>query len=177
MTTFPRRMVGAATLDVRTYEEVEADRHASAQAAGVVLLAGIAGGIGLLGAGVPTLASLIAGVIGSLLGWMSWAALIFFIGTRLLPEPQTKADVGELLRTIAFAAAPGLLRVLGVVPVIGPSMYALVSIWMLVAMIVAVRQALDYRSTARAVAVCIVGWTLSLVLAAIIGLVFAPTVS
>ena len=177
MTTFPRRVVGAAALDARTYEEVEADRQASAQAAAVVLLAGIAGGIGLLGAGVPTLASLIAGVIGSLLGWVSWAALTFFIGTRLLPEPQTKADVGELLRTIAFASAPGLLRVLGVVPLVGPSIYALVSIWMLVAMIVAVRQALDYRSTARAVAVCIAGWALSLVIAAIIGVVFAPTVS
>jgi hypothetical protein len=176
MTTFPHRLMGAAILDARTYEEVEADRQASTQAAGVVLLAGIAGGIGLL-AGAPTLASLIAGVIGSLLGWISWAALIFFIGTRLLPEPQTKADVGELLRTIAFASAPGLLRVLGVVPVVGPSIYALVSIWMLTAMIVAVRQALDYRSTARAVAVCIVGWALSLVIAAIIGVAFAPTVS
>jgi hypothetical protein len=177
MITFPRRVVGAATLDAQTYEEVEADRQASAQAAAVVLLASIAGGIGLLGAGVPTLPSLIAGVIGSLLGWISWAALTFFIGTRLLPEPQTKADVGELLRTLAFASAPGLLRVLGVVPVVGPSIYALVSIWMLVAMIVAVRQALDYRSTARALAVCIVGWALSLVIAAIIGVVFAPTVS
>jgi hypothetical protein len=177
MTTFPRRLVGAATLESRTYEEVEADRQASAQAAAVVLLASIAGGIGLIGAGVPTLASLIAGVIGSLLGWVSWAALTFFIGTRLLPEPQTKADVGELLRTIAFASAPGLLRVLGVVPVVGPSIYAFVSIWMLVAMIVAVRQALDYRSTARAVAVCIAGWALSLVIAAIIGVTFARTVS
>jgi hypothetical protein len=177
MTTFPNRMMGAAILDARTYEEVEADRQASAQAAGVVLLVSAAGGIGLLGAGAPTFASFITGVIGSLLGWISWAALTFFIGTRLLPEPQTKADVGQLLRTIAFASAPGLLRVLGVVPIVGPSIYALVSVWMLVAMIVAVRQALDYRSTARAVAVCIVGWALSLVIAAIIGVVFAPTVS
>jgi hypothetical protein len=177
MTAFSRRVVGAAALDARTYEEVEADRQASAQAAAVVLLASIAGGIGLLGAGMPTLASLIAGVVGSLLGWVSWAALTFLIGTRLLPEAQTKADVGELLRTLAFASAPGLLRVLGVVPVVGRSIFALVSIWMLVAMIVAVRQALDYRSTARAVAVCIVGWALSLVIAAILGVVFAPTVS
>jgi hypothetical protein len=177
MTTFPRRVMGATILDARTYEEVEADRLASAQAAAVVLLAGIAGGIGVLGTGMPTFTSLIAGVIGSLLGWVSWAALTFFIGTRLLPEPQTKSDIGELLRTIAFASAPGLLRVIGVVPVVGPSIYALASIWMLVAMIVAVRQALDYRSTARAVAVCIVGWALSLVIAAILGVVFAPTVS
>jgi len=31
-------------------------------------------------------------------------------------------------------------------------------VWMLVAMIIAVRQALDYQSTLRAVGVCIIGW-------------------
>jgi hypothetical protein len=177
MTTFPQRLVGAAVLNGRTYEEVEADRRASAQATAVVLLTSIAGGIGLLGSGMPTLPFLVAGIIGSLLGWISWAALTYFIGTRLLPEPQTKADVGQLLRTLAFASAPGMLRVFGLVPLVGSTIYALASIWMLVAMIVAVRQALDYTSIARAVGVCLVGWALSLVIAAIIGVVFAPTVS
>jgi hypothetical protein len=177
MTTFPRRLVGAAVLDGRAYEEVEADRRASVQAVVVVLLASIAGGIGLVDVGAPTLGSLVSGVIGSLVGWISWAALTYYVGTRLLPEPQTRADVGELLRTIAFASAPGVLRVFGLVPLVGLTIYVLVSIWMLVAMIVAVRHALDYKSTARAVGVCIVGWALSLVIAAVIGIVFAPTVS
>lgn len=176
VTSFPRRVIGAAILDGRVYEEVEADRHASAQAAGVVVLTSIAGGIGLLGLGAPAPASLIAGVIGSLVGWIAWAALTFLIGTRLLPEPQTNATVGELLRTIAFASAPGFLRVLGVIPFAGNVLYALASIWMLVAMVVAVSHALDYTSTARAVGVCVVGWALSLVIAAVIGIVFAPTV-
>ena len=108
---------------------------------------------------------------------MAWAALTYLIGTRFLPEPQTRADVGELLRTIGFASAPGLLRVLGAIPVIGLSIYAIASIWMLLAMIVAVRQALDYTSTSRALGVCVLGWALSLVVAAIIGIVFAPSVS
>jgi hypothetical protein len=174
MTTFPRRVIGAALLDGRTYEDVEADRHASGQAVAIALLASLAGGIGL---GTPTFPSLVAGVVGSLVGWIAWAALTSLIGTRLLPEPQTRADVGQLLRTIAFASAPGILRVFGVVPLVGPTVYALVSIWMLMAMIVAVRHALDYTSTARAVGVCIVGWALSLVIAALIGILFAPTVS
>jgi hypothetical protein len=177
MTTFPRRLVRATILDGRTYEEVEADRHASVQAVAVVILASIAGGIGLPSMGSPTLAFFVAAVIGSLVGWMSWAALTYYIGTRLLPEPQTRADVGELLRTIAFASAPGILRVFGLVPVVGVTIYALVSIWMLVAMVSAVRHALDYKSNVRAVAVCAVGWALSLVIAAIIGIAFAPTVS
>ena len=66
--------------------------------------------------------------------------------------------------------------VLGLIPFLGLAMYAAASVWMLTAMIVAVRQALDYRSTGRAVAVCVIGWSLSLLIAAVIGLVFAPAV-
>jgi hypothetical protein len=170
-------MLRAALLDTRVYEEVEADRRATGQAVAVVLLSSIAGGIGLPGLGASNLQALVTGITGALVGWMAWAALTYLIGTRLLPEPQTRADVGELLRTIGFASAPGLLRVLGALPFIGPPIYAVTAIWMLLAMVVAVRQALDYTSTGRALAVCVLGWALSLVLAAVIGLVFAPSVS
>ena len=175
MTTFARRVLGAALLDAQVYEEVEADGRATAQAVAVVLLAGAAGGIGLQGVGaVP---SLVGGVAVALVGWVAWAALTYLIGTRLLPQPQTRADLGQLLRTLAFASAPGVLRALGVIPFLGFPIYAVASVWMLVTMIVAVRQALDYTSTGRAVAVCVVGLALSLILAAIIGVVFAPSVS
>jgi hypothetical protein len=176
-TSFGERLLGAVTLDRRIYEEVEADRGATGQAFAVVLLASIAGGIGVAGLGVPDASGVAIAAIGALAGWVAWATLTYLIGTRLLPEPQTRANAGELLRTIAFASAPGWLRVLGVVPVIGLFVYAIASIWMLVAMVVAVRQALDYTSTGRAVAVCVVGWALSLTLAFVFGLFFAPTVS
>ena len=176
MTTFPKRLLGAALLDRRIYEEVEADRQATGQALGAVLLTSVAGGVGFLGLGV-TPQAFVAGVIGALVGWVAWAALTYLIGTRILPEPQTRADVGELLRTIAFASAPGLLRVLAVIPRLSVSVYVITSIWMLLAMVVAVRQALDYRSTGRAVAVCALGWGLSLAIAAVIGILFPPTVS
>ena len=177
MTTFARRVLGAAALDRAAYEDVEADASATGQAVGVVVLASVAGGIGLLGLGAQTAQSLVAGIVGSLIAWMAWAALTYLIGTRLLPEPQTRADVGELLRTIAFASAPGVLRMFGVIPVLGLTVYAIASIWMLLAMVVAVRQALDYKSTTRAVGVCVVGWALSLAIAAVIGTFFATTVS
>jgi hypothetical protein len=177
MTIFTRRLLGAALLERRTYEEVEADRRATGQAVAIVLLASVAGGIGLPGPGASSLPTIATGVAASLAGWVAWATLTYVIGTHLLPEPQTRADVGELLRTIAFASSPGLLRVLGAIPVVGLAMYALASIWMLLAMVVAVRQALDFRSTGRALAVCVVGWLLSLAIAVIIGLIFEPTVS
>ena len=102
---------------------------------------------------------------------------MFEIGGRLLPEPETSVDVGELLRTIGFASAPGLLRVFGVVPELTVPVFALATIWMLVAMIVAVRQALDYRSTARAIAVCTLGLALALGIVIVIGLFVSPALS
>ena len=128
MTTFARRVIGAAVLDSRIYEEVEADGWATGQAVAVVLLVSFAAGIGLLRLGGATPQALVAGVIGALVGWMARAALTYLIGTRLLPEPQTRANVGELLRTLAFASAPGLLCVLGLVPLFGIRVYAVGSI-------------------------------------------------
>ena len=155
MKSFKDRMLGAAMLDVDTYEEVEHDQTATGQAMGVVIISSLAAGIGSVGDGAS---GLIAGTIGALVGWFIWAALTFLIGTKVLPEPQTKADLGELLRTIGFSASPGVLRIFGMIPVLGVLIALAASVWMLVAMIVAVRQALDYTSTGRAVGVCVMGW-------------------
>ncbi len=85
-----------------------------------------------------------------------------------MPEPQTKADVGELLRTIGFSSAPGVLRIFGFIPLIGAIVTFVAGIWMLVAMIIAVRQALDYKSTWRAIGVCVIGFVIYLVIIAVI---------
>jgi hypothetical protein len=176
-TTFPIRLLGALALDPVIYEEVEADRSATLQAMLVVVLSSLSAGIGARGFGSGSLPGVlfISGL--ALVAWATWALITFQIGARLMPEPETRADVGELLRTIGFAAAPGMLRVFGVVPGAAVPAFAITAVWMLVAMIVAVRQALDYRSTWRAVAVCAVGWTLSIGIAVTIGLLFGPTLS
>ncbi len=174
--TFGERLVGAARLDPRTYEEVEGDEHATGQALAVVVLAGVAGGVGSIRLGTMGAGGLILGAVGALVGWVAWAALTYLIGTRLLPESGTRSDIGELLRTLGFAAAPGLLRVFAVLPGLGRPVFLVAQVWMLATMIVAVRQALDYRSTARAVGVCLVGWVLSLVIALIIAGTFSRVV-
>ncbi|HKQ31607.1 MAG TPA: YIP1 family protein [Thermodesulfobacteriota bacterium] len=150
------RMVRASKLDVSAYEEVEADKGATGQAAAIVVVSSIAAGIGSIG--VFGMQGLLYMTIGALVGWLIWAFLTFIIGTKLLPEPQTKADMGEMLRTIGFSSSPGVLRILGVIPVIGGIINFVIGIWMLVAMIIAVRQALDYKSTWRAAGVCIIGF-------------------
>ena len=128
MASFTDRMLGAAKLDVDTYEEVEHDQTATGQAMGVVIISSLAAGIGSVGGGAS---GLIAGTIGALVGWFIWAALTFLIGTKVLPEPQTKADLGELLRTIGFSASPGVLRIFGMIPLLGGLIALAASVWML----------------------------------------------
>ena len=167
MATFTERMIGAAKLDVATYEEVEADTTATGQAMLVVVLSSVAAGIGALGS--IGIVGLLIVTIGHLVVWFIWAGLIFIIGTKILPEPQTEADMGQLLRTIGFASSPGILRLLGFIPVLGTMLSFAVAIWMLVATVVATRQALDYKSTGRAVAVCAIGFVVYLVVSVVIG--------
>jgi len=155
-------MIRAAKLDVNLYEEVEADRDSMGQAMTVVILSSLAAGIGSISSG--GVSGIFWGTFAALAGWFIWAFLTYFIGTRILPEPQTRADVGELLRPTGFSSSPGVLRVFGVVPVLGGLVFVVTAIWMLVAMVIAVRQALDYKSTGRAVGVCVLGWIVQIVL-------------
>ncbi len=156
MTSFVHRMIRAAKLDVHLYEEVEADNTSMGQAMTVVLLSSAAAGIGFIGDG--GLIGLLIGTVGALLGWYIWAFVTYLIGTKLLPEPQTSADHGQLLRTIGFSSAPGMIRIFGFIPGMGILVNLLAGLWMFIAMVIAVRQALDYRSPYRAVGVCAIGW-------------------
>ena len=122
----------------------------------VVLLSALAAGIGSIRDGGIT--GLLVITVAALVGWFIWAGLTFLIGTKMLPEADTNADMGELLRTTGFSQAPGLLRVLGIIPVLGGLVSLVASIWMLAAFVIAVRQALDYKSTGRAVVVCLIGF-------------------
>ncbi len=160
MASLTDRMLRAARLDANLYEEVEADTGAMGQATTVVILASLAGGIGTWtenGVG-----GLILGTIVSLLGWYIWAFLTYYIGTKWLPEPTTQADTGQMLRTLGFASAPGVIRIAGIIPGLGLLVLIVAPIWMLCAMVVAVRQALDYTSTGRAIAVCLIGFVVQI---------------
>lgn len=168
MSDFKDRVIRAAKLDVGVYEEVEADRSALGQAMIVVVLSSLAAGVAMIGG--RGFGGMIVGTVIALISWYVWAYLTYLIGTRLLPESQTRADHGELLRTTGFASAPGMIRILGIVPFLGGIVFFVASVWMLAAMVIAVRQALDYTGTLRAVGVCAIGW---IVQAIILGLMFA----
>ncbi len=161
------RMLRAAKLEAQLYEEVEADPKAFGQAMLVVVISSVAAGLGSLFAG--GFSGLLGGMVMALAGWFIWSFVVFIIGTRFLPEPQTEADYGQLLRTIGFSSAPGVLRVFGFLGILGQLINFLAGLWMLAAMVVATRQALDYTGTGRAVAVCLLGFVAYLIVFLLLG--------
>jgi hypothetical protein len=175
MQQFLFRVIGAATLDARVYEDVESDPRATIQAVGVIVLGSLAAGFGANGWNAkpgPILAySATVGVLG-LLAWAAWAAVTLAIG-RQLREPQTRVDLAQLLRTIGFSAAPALFLVLAALGAT-TAVFAITAACMLATMVMAVRQALDYSSTTRAVTVCVLGWLVTALFVIVFSLTMAP---
>jgi hypothetical protein len=175
------RMIGAMQADVKTFTEIEADPSAMGQAVTVIVIAGVASLIGnFFRAGV------VAGVLGliaSLLGYALFSFLVFIIGTKLMPEPTTKADFSEAFRVIGFAASPGVFNVLAIIPILGVFISFVIWIWSLVIGVIAIREVLDYSNTGRAIIVAIIAWlacmiTIFLILTpifAMLGLIRAVT--
>ena len=169
------RMMRAARLEPQLFEEVEHDLSATSQALTVVVIVAVAGGIGqalgqILG-GHPgqALGGFIAGIVTALLGWAVWSGLAYLIGTKLFGGIAT---YGELLRTIGFANSPGVLNILSFIPILGGLVSLLVGIWILVATIIAMRQALDF-DTGKAVMTAIVGFFAYIILVAVLVTPFA----
>ncbi|RKX65721.1 MAG: hypothetical protein DRP41_02820 [Thermodesulfobacteriota bacterium] len=165
MDDLTQRIFRAMKLEPGLYEEVEADTGALNQAIIVVILSSLAAGLGSATRGIGIL---LGGTMIALLSWLIWAYLIYLIGTKLLPEPQTESNPKELLRVLGFASAPGLIRILGIFHSLRMIIFAIAAIWSIMAMIIAVRQALDYTSTARAVGVCVIAFFIQLLISAIL---------
>ena len=155
------RIFRAIKIDVELYEEVERDKSATIQAGLVVVLSSMAAGVGALQLGAS---NFLLAPIFSLISWYVWAYIIYFVGVKLFPEKNTKSNHGELLRTIGFSSAPGLLRVFGVTPDLMAVTFIGSAFWMLACMVVGVRAALDYKSLWRSLGVVIVAWLFQAIL-------------
>ena len=168
-TSFVKRIIRAIKIDPDLYEEVEHDKSATFQAASVVVLSSLAAGIGAIHLGVS---NFIVGPILSLVSWYFWAFLIYIVGTKLFPDEETKSDHGELLRTIGFSSAPGIIRVFGFTPELPTVTFIGSSFWMLACMVVGVRQALDYKSLWKAFGVVVTCWFIQALLLILIVMLF-----
>ena len=167
------KMIRAAKLDVSLYEEVEKDTTATNQALLVVVIASICAGIGQAIAGHLIsgvggfIIGLVTGLVTALVSWLIWSFITYIIGTRVFKGPKTEATYGQLLRCIGFSASPRVLDIFAFIPALGPIIVFIAAIWSLVAMVIAVRQALDF-STGRAIATCIVGFIVLMVITAVV---------
>ena len=166
---FLNRIYRAIKIDPDLYEEVEHDKSATFQAASVVVLSSLAAGVGALHIGAS---NFLWGPAMSLVNWFIWAFFIFIVGTKILPDKETKSDHGELLRTIGFSSAPGIIRVFGFTPELMPVTFIGSSFWMLACMVVGVRQALDYKSLWKAFGVVVTCWFIQALLLVLIVMLF-----
>ena len=171
MRTLLYHAMGAAVLDAATYEAVEHERPAAAHAAAIVVLAGLAAGIGATGLIDLSGWGILAIAAATIAAWLAWASLILYVGGQAMKERQTRTTYSELLRTIGFAASPGILQALAIISPIAVPVFIITWLWMLAAMVVAVRQALDFKTTGHAVTVCVA--TLAVVLATWMALLLA----
>ena len=156
--TVMERVAGVLRLQPRAFEDIEADGGANGQALGIVVLSSLAAGVGGGFIGGP--GGMVAEALGAVAGWVMWAGVTYVLGARLLPERDTRTDMGELLRVMGYSSAPTFFTIFSPIPVFGRAVPTIVSFWLLATTVLAVRQALDYRSTLRAFAVVIIGWLL-----------------
>ena len=159
-------IIGVFKLDADTFERIEHDQSATSQAALVVLAVALLGAVGgligaLLGDGNIIMA-FIGPIINAFIGWILWSAVTYFVGTSFFGG---QADMGEMLRVVGFANAPGIL---GIIPCIG---WLVGLLWTLAAMVVAIRQGLDVDTT-KALIIGAIGFVVVLILNLIIGSVF-----
>jgi hypothetical protein len=143
----------------------------------VVALAAIAGGIGAIGVGLTGVMGWLVGATIVLGAWLVWITFVAVIGTATFAEPQTRSSFAELVRTMGFAMAPGVFLAFCAMPSAAPVVLVIVLAWVLADTVLAMRQALDYRSTVRAVVVSVVGWFLAIDVIAIVAVIFTRSVN
>lgn len=171
------RLMGAALLDSSVYEGIEADPRALGQALATVLLASVAAGVGAGGWQGPTPATVVTVAAVALVTWIAWATLMLHIGGRLMRTRETRTSQVELMRTIGFAAAPGLLQAFAAFPRATMFVFGVSWMWMFAATVVAVRQALDFRTTSRALAVCLVAAGVCVLAAVVLSWFLGPVLA
>jgi len=171
--TFGERLIGAMKLDPGTFEDIERDPTALSQTIGVIALAAVSLGIGNVWYG--GISGIVFSIIMSLIGYVLWAVVVWLVGTKVMPDPATKADFQETFRVVGFAAAPGVLGIITIIPILGWLLVFLLWLWSIAAMVVAVRQVLDYTDTFKAVIVVIIGFVVNFVVTMILTAMFIGT--
>ena len=152
---FLNRIFRSVKIDPEVFNEVQKDKNATISAAIVVILSSSAAGIGAASLGASNF--LLAPVF-SLISWFVWAYIVYFVGVKLFPDTKTKTTQFALLRAIGFSSAPGMIRIFGFNEDLMTVTFIGEAFWMLVCMVVAVKETLNYKSLWKAFGVVIISW-------------------
>ncbi len=150
------RIIGAARLDRHFYHEISAGESALWQSFAVVALSSAAAGAGPFLRAGPV--GFVAAFFSAVLSWLIWSYLAYFIGLKLLPESQTGPNFRGFMSAAGFSNAPGIIRVLAIIPGLAGFSFLAATFWTIAAMALAAGMALHYKSLLRGAAVSILGW-------------------
>lgn len=164
--TFGDRVIGALKLEANAFEDVERDPTAIGQSVGVIVLAAVSAGIGNIYWG--GISGIVSTALTSLISFLIWSLIVWLVGTKLMPEPTTKADFPETFRVLGFSAAPGLLGFITIIPILGYLILFVIWLWTIAAMIVAVKAVLDYSTIGKAIVVVLIGFIVNLIITALV---------
>ncbi|MDA8175383.1 MAG: YIP1 family protein [Nitrospiraceae bacterium] len=150
------RALRAAALDPYVYDELSPRGQAMGQAVAIIILSGVAAGIGDARSG--GIAAFLIGTVAALAGWFLWTLVAYFAGTRMFPGRRTTSGYVRMLTFAGFASAPGLIRVLELLPGLRAPVFLAAAVWMIAATIIGIKQSLRYSSTLKAAGICITAW-------------------
>jgi hypothetical protein len=151
-----KRMQRAITLDRSLFEEVVADPSVQGQSVWVVAIFAMTTAFGTFSMISGTAVNI--GLITTILTWYIWAFSVFFLGTRILGEMLEGADRKTVMRVVAFASAPGVIRLLGVIPKTTIIILIISSVWILIATVIGLRKIFTQADTLKIAAVCVGTW-------------------
>ena len=152
---FLNRVFRSIKIDPEVFNEVQKDKNATISAAIVVVLSSSAAGIGAISLGAS---NFMLAPFFSLISWFVWAYIVYFVGVKLFPDTKTKTTQFALLRAIGFSSAPGIIRIFGFNEDLMTVTFIGSAFWMLVCMVVAVKETLNYKSLWKALGVVIIAW-------------------
>lgn len=154
-------MFRAAKLDGSLFEEIINDPSTYAQSIWVVAILAMATGYGMFGrAGVTAVNSCL---VTTFFAWYFWAFSLYFVSTYLFRNSITKTDRKTIIRVVAFASAPGIFRLLGVIPQTSGILFIVTSLWIIAASVVGIKIAFKISHTGLAIFICTSTWLLSFI--------------
>lgn len=150
------RMLRAIKLDRHLFEEIVSDPSIQGQSIWAVAIYAMATGFGTFSMIGGTAVNI--GLLSAMIAWYVWAFSLFYFGTRFLGGRTTSVDRKTIMRVTAFACAPGIFRLLGIIPKTTTIVFIVTSLWILIAAVIGLKAVFSESHSSKLAALTIVTW-------------------